>query len=259
MKIPFFKPLLVAGALVIAWNCSDEAAITVPTTPQGADQFAAVTTPSWIFNGDQTYIITPTEAGFFVADKAGNPVGTYDPALGIVYDGALTPIATIPDLSQLPVLTPDQTIINPDGTITDLAGNPIVQPVDPVPGGEVVEDPNPVTPDPVITSSDTPVIPESSATTNPEEPKPTSSATPEQPKSSSSAKQEQPKSSATPANTNCDGQCLDAPSGTCVAYYQSLKGPHQEQYAYDKTCNINCYYDPNNKNCQDMGAGTAQP
>ena len=104
MKIPFFKPLLVAGALMIAWNCSDEAAITVPTTPQGAEQFAAVTTPSWIFNGDQTYIITPTEAGFFVADKAGNPVGTYDPALGIVYDGALTPIATIPDLSQLPVL-----------------------------------------------------------------------------------------------------------------------------------------------------------
>ena len=42
MKIPFFKPLLVAGALVIAWNCSDEAAITVPTTPQGAEQFAAV-------------------------------------------------------------------------------------------------------------------------------------------------------------------------------------------------------------------------
>ena len=127
MKVPFFKSLIVAGALVFAWNCTNDDNISTPVVQPGADQFAAVTIPSWIFEGDQTYIITPTEAGFYVADKAGNPVGSYDPASGVVSDVAGTPIATIPDLSQLSVLTPDQTIINPDGSITDLAGNPIVR------------------------------------------------------------------------------------------------------------------------------------
>ena len=263
MKSPFFKSLVVAAALVFAWNCSDES-VTTPTLPS-AEQFAAVTTPSWILNGDQTYIITPTEAGFLVADKAGNPIGTYDPQTGVVADAVGTPIASVPDLSQLPVLTPDQTIINPDGTITDLSGNPITPTVepdpgsqggeepnpgseDPNPGSQGGEDPNPGSQEPVVSSSETPVNPASSATINPE-----------QPKSSSSVQQEQPKSSAAPTNTNCDGQCLDAPSGKCVAYYASLKGPHEEQYAYDKSCTLNCYYDPNGKECKNMGAGTAQP
>ena len=122
-----------------AWNCTDDN-ITVPT-PSGSEQFAAVTTASWILSGDQNYVITPTEAGFVVSTASGTPVGTYDPATGIVTDAAGTPIATVPDLSQLPVITPDQTIINPDGTITDLSGNPISQPEDPNQGGQGGEDP----------------------------------------------------------------------------------------------------------------------
>lgn len=257
MKSPFFKSLLVAGALVCAWNCTDDN-ITVPT-PSGSEQFAAVTTASWILSGDQNYVITPTEAGFVVSTASGTPVGTYDPATGIVTDAAGTPIATVPDLSQLPVITPDQTIINPDGTITDLSGNPISQPEDPN-QGQGGEDPNQGGQggqDPVISSSETPVIPTSSATTLPEEPKSSSSVQQEQPKSSSSVQQEQPKSSAT--SSNCDGKCFDAPSNSCVAYYASLKGPHEEQYAYDKSCALNCYYDPNGKECKNMGASTQQP
>ena len=254
MKSPFFKSLLVAGALVCAWNCTDDN-ITVPT-PQGDDQFAAVTIPSWILSGDQNYVITPTEAGFVVSTASGTPIGSYDPASGMVIDAAGNPIATVPDLSQLPVITPDQTIINPDGTITDLSGNPISQPVDPN-QGQGGEDPNQGGQDPVISSSETPVIPTSSATTLPDQPKSSSSVQQEQPKSSSSVQQEQPKSSAT--SSNCDGKCFDAPSNSCVAYYASLKGPHEEQYAYDKSCALNCYYDPNGKECKNMGASTQQP
>ena len=257
MKSPFFKSLLVAGALVCAWNCTDDN-ITVPT-PQGGDQFAAVTIPSWILEGDQKYIITPTEAGFVVSTASGTPIGAYDPASGTVLDAAGTPIATVPDLSQLPVITPDQTIIYPNGTITDLSGNPISQPVDPN-QGQGGEDPNQGGQggqDPIISSSETPVIPTSSATTLPDQPTSSSSVQQEQPKSSSSVQQEQPKSSAT--SSNCDGKCFDAPSNSCVAYYASLKGPHEEQYAYDKTCALNCYYDPKGKDCKDMGASTQQP
>jgi hypothetical protein len=52
---------------------------------------------------------------------------------------------------------------------------------------------------------------------------------------------------------NCDGQCYDKASGKCVAYYAEQVGPKGEKYAYDKTCNLNCYWDPNNKGCADVG------
>ena len=71
-------------------------------------------------------------------------------------------------------------------------------------------------------------------------------------KTQSSSSQQQPKSSATTSNKQCDGQCYDSASGKCVGYHEQLTGSNGEKYAYNESCKLNCYYDPNNKNCENM-------
>lgn len=83
--------------------------------------------------------------------------------------------------------------------------------------------------------------------------KPASSAA-QKPQSSSS--QQQPKSSATTSNKQCDGQCYDSASDKCVGYHEQLTGSNGEKYAYNESCKLNCYYDPNNKNCENMTGST---
>ena len=261
MKSPFFKSLLVACALVCAWNCTDDN-VTTPPAP-GGTQFAAVPTTSWIFEGDIPYVIIPTDAGLLVTDNNGTPLGTFVITTGTISNGEGVAIATGIDLSSLTRITPEQTFIAPNGKITDTNGNVLFDPnaEDPNQGGQGGEDPNQGGQDPnqggenpnqggqdpVITSSETaPVIPTSSATTNPEQPK----------SSSSSQQQQQPASSATQSGQCGEKQCFDAPSSKCVGYYENLRGPKDEQYAYDKTCTVNCYWDPNGKDCKNMGAVT---
>jgi len=73
----------------------------------------------------------------------------------------------------------------------------------------------------------------------------------------SSSEKQQPKSSSATSNKQCDGQCYDSASGKCVGYNESLTGSKGEQYAYNESCKLNCYYDPNGKNCESMGSTPA--
>ena len=72
----------------------------------------------------------------------------------------------------------------------------------------------------------------------------------------SSSSQQQPKSSSATSNKQCDGQCYDNASGKCVGYHEQLTGSNGEKYAYNESCKLNCYYDPNNKNCENMTGAT---
>ena len=110
---------------------------------------------------------------------------------------------------------------------------------------------------PVIVSSSsvtTPVIASSSSVTAP-----VSSAQKTQSSSSvankqSSSSQQQAKSSSAKSAKQCNGQCYDSASDKCVGYHDQQTGPKGEKYAYNESCKINCYYDPNNKNCESMTA-----
>lgn len=54
MKFPYFKALIIAGALVVAWSCSDEAAEAIATAEQA--QEGAL----WVFNdGASNYYVSP--------------------------------------------------------------------------------------------------------------------------------------------------------------------------------------------------------
>jgi hypothetical protein len=86
------------------------------------------------------------------------------------------------------------------------------------------------------------------------------SSSSQQQQTQSSAAEQQPKaSSSTTSSNQCDGKCLDSASGKCVDPHTTLKGSHDEQYAYDESCKINCYYDPTNQNCKNLGGGSAAP
>jgi hypothetical protein len=99
---------------------------------------------------------------------------------------------------------------------------------------------------PVIASSSSVVAPASSAQ------KTQSSSSVANKQSSSS--QQQAKSSSAKSTKQCNGQCYDSASDKCVGYHDQQTGPKGEKYAYNESCKINCYYDPNNKNCESMAA-----
>ena len=99
---------------------------------------------------------------------------------------------------------------------------------------------------PVIASSSSVVAPTSSAQ------KTQSSSSVANKQSSSS--QQQAKSSSAKSTKQCNGQCYDSASDKCVGYHDQQTGPKGEKYAYNESCKINCYYDPNNKNCESMAA-----
>ena len=101
---------------------------------------------------------------------------------------------------------------------------------------------------PVIASSSSVVAPASSAQ------KTQSSSSVANKQSSSS--QQQAKSSSAKSTKQCNGQCYDSASDKCVGYHDQQTGPKGEKYAYNESCKINCYYDPNNKNCESMTAST---
>ena len=62
MKHAFLKALLAAGAIMIAWNCSDEST-TGPKDPE-----YAVTSSAWLLSTDQDYII-------YLDGRVTNPEG----------------------------------------------------------------------------------------------------------------------------------------------------------------------------------------
>lgn len=257
MKLPYFKYLLIAGALMLAWNCGDDT-----TLPMGA--------LSGMSENVRVIDIGPNE-NLYVAedgtvyDSQWNVFGTYSEGNIVTSEGE-TFLAGV-DLNERPLAKVVETnggtkmVEFDDGSVTDIQGNTIGN-VDE--NGNVVDDNGEViaeNPDaPAVTSS------ASGTNTNPgQNDNPGQNTNPggnsaASTSSNSNSGPNTPTSSAAAQQTNqCDGKCYDAPSGTCVAYYDNLKGPHQEQYAYDKSCKVNCWYDPTNKDCKDMGGSTVAP
>ena len=196
----------------------------------------------------------PNGTGLYtVTDAYSIPVGEFNTATNTIVDAATkNPIVVGVDLSTLPIVNPDKTIFRPDGSITDLLGNKISG-GDTTPNSSSAAIPGPGI---VVSSSSLlPIVSSSSAKT----PNPiASSSSQQQPKPASSSSQQQPKSSSAKSDKQCNGQCYDSASDKCVGYHDQQTGSKGEKYAYDESCKLNCYYDPNNKNCQDMtGAAPA--
>ena len=145
MKFPFFKTLVLASALVVAWNCSDETTTAADQMfNQNANQPMQPATNSWIFYGDQPYIIIPGPEKFIVTTVDGTPIGEYQSATGSIVDALGTPLVTGLDLSQLAIVTTEGTMIYPDGSVYDMAGNLISSPAsnDPIVDPNANVDPN---------------------------------------------------------------------------------------------------------------------
>ena len=105
MKHAFLKALLAAGAIMIAWNCSDEST-TGPKAPE-----YAVTSSAWLLSTDQDYIIyldgrvTNPEGDIIATIKfiEGSSVGVItDLAGNVLYDGV--------DVAGLPLLEKNTTV-----------------------------------------------------------------------------------------------------------------------------------------------------
>ncbi len=253
MKFPFFKTLLLTGALLLAWNCTDST-----TVPMGA--------LSGLSENVHVIDIGPNE-NLYVAedgtvyDSQWNVFGTYTDGNIVTNEGET--FLTGVDLNERPQAKIIETnggtkmVEFDDGSVTDIQGNNIGT-VDE--GGNVVGDNGEIiaeNPDaPAVTSSASGTSPTSAGTNPGTNPGGNSAASTS---SNSSGTHNTPTSSAASQGGQCNGQCYDAPSGKCVDYYANQKGPHDEQYAYDKSCKLNCYYDPTNKGCNNMGGGSETP
>ncbi|WP_290762561.1 glycosyl hydrolase family 5 [Fibrobacter sp. UBA4297] len=266
MKTKLFKTLAIFGLSFIAWNCSEDPASTAANNaelpPVLAKPALEVDQNCWmITTGSQIFLIVPNGTGaYLVTNEASIPVGTYNVASGAITDLSGATIITNVKLETLPVVNPDKTISYPDGSKATIDGKTLL-----LPGGI---DPNAITPGTnpgTVASSSSAFVPGipavSSSSAKNVTPNPavsSSSQKTQQPVASSSSKQqEQPKSSsATSNNKQCNGQCYDSASGKCVNYYDQMTGSKGEKYAYDNDCKVNCYYDPENKNCQNMTGST---
>ena len=268
MKNKFFKTLAVFGLSLIAWNCSEDLASAAQSSLEAAANpkpALEVDQTSWMLvAGSQIFLIVPNGTGtYLVTNEASVPVGAFDVATGSIVDLSGNAVVNNINLATLPIVSPDKTITYPDGSKATITGQTLL-----LPGGI---DPNAVntgigtgTSATVTVSSSSVYIPtqnpvassSSAKNNNQQQPKSSSSQKTQQPvASSSSQQQQQPKSSAT-SNQQCNGQCFDSASGKCVGYHDQLTGSKGEKYAYDESCKLNCYYDPNNQNCQSMTGST---
>lgn len=231
MKHPFFKSILILGAALALVNCTEES--PVATTPNGGDPIATqpngnnggltVLDDCWYMDAGTPMLIYPNG---IVTNANGEVIGTFvgtPDNVTIVGGDGVTPIVSGVNLSTLTVLSPNSTQTNPTVPASSAAngnGN----------AGTVV---NP-------TSSATNVTAKSSSSA-----KPASSATQQ---NNNNNNQQQPQQSA-------DGGCYDKPSNKYVKPYDNLN-VNGASYAYKEDCTINCYYDPQGKNCASLGSST---
>lgn len=97
MRKTFFKALAVAGALIFAWNCSDE-----PTGPK-APEYAVTSSPAWLLTTDTDYILYPDGK---VTNPEGDIVGSImffeNSSVGVLRVGDV--VLDGVDVSVLPML-----------------------------------------------------------------------------------------------------------------------------------------------------------
>ncbi len=252
MKNRFLKSVLVLSTVLALVNCSEETADAINNLDPQANQptednpnALPADEPCWLLKAGSDFLIY--SAGI-VTDVNGNVVGTITFIDGtltgsiVAIDGSV--IVENVDASALPLVT--RATVNATTTPTTPASSAGTSTT---PTLSSATDPTPT-----LSSGSNPTIPVASSSS--EKTAVTSSATNPQVQSSSS-NQQQPKSSSATSSNQCDGKCLDSASGKCVDPHTTLKGSHDEQYAYDESCKVNCYYDPTNQNCKNLGGGAA--
>ena len=138
MKQYFLKALFVAGALLFAWNCSDESS-TGPTE-------YAVASEAWLFSTDQDYIIYPDGR---VTNAQGDIIGSFkfieNTTVGVLSDSQGNVLYDAVDVGSLTVLQQNSTIytiLSEAWHLKDKTGDYIIYP--PTDGGAfgVVTDSN---------------------------------------------------------------------------------------------------------------------
>ena len=235
MKFPFFKSLLVAGALMLAWNCTDNTAVNPANLiPNMAENVQVLD------QGGQKYYITPDGRVF---DEQWNAVGHY--ADGKITDDDGNPIVENIDdenLSDVKVVTTDdgqKLVVDGDGKVTDTEGNDVGKVDD---NGDIVDNNGDI-----IAENPNKTTESSAAASNP-----TSNANQQTVTSSASNGGNNNQNS-----TNCEGKCYDSVSKKCVEYWaQGLTGAHGEQYSYNNECVLQCWHDPTFKACADLGVSS---
>jgi hypothetical protein len=254
MKFPFFKTLLLTGALLLAWNCTDSTSVPMDALSGMSEKVHVID----IGPNENLYV---AEDGT-VYDSQWNVFGTYTEGNIVTNEGET--FLTGVDLNERPQAKIIETnggtkmVEFDDGSVTDIQGNNIGT-VDE--GGNVVGDNGEI----IAENPDAPAVASSASRTNPTSAGTNPGTNPggnsaASTSSNSSGTHNTPTSSATAQQGGqCDGQCYDAPSGKCVAYYAEQVGPNGEKYAYNNSCTLNCYWDGNNNNCKNMGGGTVTP
>ena len=265
MKKAFFKSLIVAGAILFAWNCSDEG----PSAPKAPEYM--VTSEAWLLQADADYVIYPdgrvTNAqGDIIASVIFNP---NTPNLGTIFDLTGNEIVKF-DVTTLPKLEQNTTVYVITDAVyhlqdktgdyliyPDLSGGPLGIVTDPNGthigyfvfenntmtdiNGEVITTVKDFTklpvlqpgdkftkaPDPVIPSSSSEVTPppQSSSSANPT---PTSSATPKSSSSQPNSSSSAPKSSSSKGGSSYQIKYINggkSGSGYATRYWDCCK-PH---------------------------------
>ena len=250
MKYQFLKSALILSSVLALTNCDEEATNAIdnldptaaqPTENESSTDDVSADTPCWLLNADQPYLIYT--AGI-VTDINGTVVGTF------VFESETTGSIVAADGKTILVNNVDTN----DLPLTDRATVAATTPATPASSaGTSTQNPTPtqssVTDSQTLSSGTetTPVASSSSATVVN-----SSSATVANNNSSSSEQQQQQPKSSAAASSNCNGKCFDAPSGTCVDYYKEQTGSKGEKYAYNNNCELNCYHDPNGKECKSI-------
>ena len=256
MKNRFLKSVLALSAVLAFVNCSEETANAInnldPQATQPTDEnpnLLPADEPCWLLKAGNEYLIY--SAGI-VTDINGNVVGTITFIDGTLtgsivgIDGSM--ILENVDANALPIVT--RATATATTTPTTPASSAATSTPTPNPTLSSATDPIPT-----LSSGSEPTVPVTSSSSEMTASDKSSSS---QQQTQSSAAEQLKSSSSTTSTNQCDGKCLDGASGKCVDPHTTLKGNHDEQYAYDDDCKINCYYDPTNQNCQNIGgAATA--
>lgn len=118
MKNLIFKSLMLAGALTLAWNCSDEP----PSGPKQPEYL--VTSEAWLLQTDADYIIYPDGR---VTNAQGDLIGTISflegTSIGVISDLQGTPISGNVDVATLAKLEKNTTIYTIAGPVWHLIDN----------------------------------------------------------------------------------------------------------------------------------------
>ena len=138
MKHMFIKSMAIAATLMLAWNCTEDSDESSPNTASNLPEYTVMAN-SWWINTDLTNFIIqqPNENGVqVVTDSWSNPVGVYDANTGVIYDNQNNVILTNVKLAELPVITPERTVIGLDGSITSIDDKTVIKGPDQAPASD---------------------------------------------------------------------------------------------------------------------------